>query len=167
MKNKHFVKWLLGLVTLTLLTVLAACGSGKEQVRYFQQIDQSSKIDIRMTYYYKGDTVTKQTTESQIPYSRINATDEASARTIVEPKSKQYQTLAGVKESITYEKDGIKESLEIDYEKVDFKKLAEVDSAFASSGGADAKKVSMKASAKLLENNNFKEVKDGKFESLK
>ena len=167
MKQKHFTKWLLGLVSLVAVTILAACGSGKESARYFQQINQSSKINIRITYYYKGDTVTRQTTESELPYSVLGASDKESAKATVEAQSKKYQNLKGVKESVTYGENGVKEQLEIDYEKVDFKKLAEVDQSFASSGGANAKRVSMKASAKLLKNNNFEEVKDGKFESLK
>ena len=167
MKQKHFTKWLLGLVTFVAVTILAACGSGKENAHYFQKINQTAKSDIRMTYYYKGDTVTRQTTENELPYSYFGTSDKEAAKAILEPSSKQYQNIKGVKESITYGENSIKEKLEIDYEVVNFKELAKVDKTFASTNTGKNTKVSMKASAKLLENNNFKEVKDGKFESLK
>ena len=64
---------LLGFVTIVSLIILGACGA-QEKTMSFQRIDQSLQYDLRLTYYYKGDTVTKQTTDSFWSYKTLGAT---------------------------------------------------------------------------------------------
>lgn len=68
MKN-HLLK-----LSLTILTVFLLFFSSlwsKEEVTYYQRIDQSNQFDMRLTYYHKGDIVTKQTTENFISYKSL------------------------------------------------------------------------------------------------
>ncbi len=73
MKKSYFKQLLLGFVTIVSLIILGACGA-QEKTMSFQRIDQSLQYDLRLTYYYKGDTVTKQTTDSFWSYKTLGAT---------------------------------------------------------------------------------------------
>ena len=61
MKKRYLKQLLVGFVTVFSLITLIACGS-QEKKMSFQRIDQNLQYDLRLTYYYKGDIVTKQTT---------------------------------------------------------------------------------------------------------
>ena len=162
-------------LSLTILTVcfaflLVACGQ-KEEVTYYQRIDQSNQFDMRLTYYHKGDIVTKQTTENFISYKSLGIDESQeeqknAAKAKIEELSKQYQTVKGIKEKVSFDKNGIKENIEIDYDKADLKELASLPGMMISNE-KNAKKISMKASGEALEKSGFKKAENGKFEELK
>ena len=78
-----------------------------------------------------------------------------------------YQNIEGIKEKVTYEEKGVKETVEINFNKVDFDKLATLPGMYTDKNTRKTKKVSMKASKELLTSKGFKEITDGKFEKLK
>ena len=170
MKKHHLIKLSLALLTVCFTFLLVACGQ-KEGVTYYQKIDQSKQFDIRLTYYHKGDKVTKQTTENFISYQSlgIDETQEEKkndAKAKIEALSKQYQTVKGVKESVSFDEKGIKENIEIDYEKADLEELASLPGIMISNE-KNAKRISMKVSGEMLEKSGFTKVENGKFEELK
>ncbi|MDU5817743.1 MAG: DUF1307 domain-containing protein, partial [Staphylococcus sp.] len=67
---------------------------------------------------------------------------------------------------VSFDKNGIKENIEIDYDKADLKELASLPGMMISNE-KNAKKISMKASGEALEKSGFKKVENGKFEELK
>ena len=73
-----------------------------------------------------------------------------------------YQNIEGIKEKVTYEEKGIKETVEINFDK-----LATLPGMYTDKNTRKTKKVSMKASKELLTSKGFKEITDGKFEKLK
>ncbi|AGU82541.1 PF06998 family protein [Streptococcus anginosus subsp. whileyi CCUG 39159] len=139
--------------------------SGKKMS--FQRIDQNLQYDLRLTYYYKGDTVTKQTTNSFWSYKTLGATKKEDVKDRIDKASQMYQNIKGIKEKVTYEEKGVKETVEINFNKVDFDKLATLPGMYTDKNTRKSKKISMKASKELLTSKGFKEITDGKFEKLK
>ena len=166
MKKSYFKQLLLGFVTIVSLIILGACGA-QEKTMSFQRIDQNLQYDLRLTYYYKGDIVTKQTTDSFWSYKTLGATKKEDVKDRIDKASQMYQNIEGIKEKVTYEEKGVKETVEINFNKVDFDKLATLPGMYTDKNTRKSKKVSMKASKELLTSKGFKEITDGKFEKLK
>ena len=119
MKKRYLKQLLVGFVTVFSLITLIACGS-QEKKMSFQRIDQNLQYDLRLTYYYKGDIVTKQTTNSFWSYKTLGATKKEDVKDKIDKASQRYQNIKGIKEKVTYEKKGVKEIVEINFHKVDF-----------------------------------------------
>lgn len=166
MKKRYLKQLLVGFVTVFSLITLIACGS-QEKKMSFQRIDQNLQYDLRLTYYYKGDIVTKQTTNSFWSYKTLGATKKEDVKNRIDKASQMYQNIEGIKEKVTYEEKGVKETVEINFNKVDFDKLATLPGMYTDKNTRKSKKVSMKASKELLTSKGFKEITDGKFEKLK
>ena len=166
MKKRYLKQLLVGFVTVFSLITLIACGS-QEKKMSFQRIDQNLQYDLRLTYYYKGDIVTKQTTNSFWSYKTLGATKKEDVKDRIDKASQMYQNIDGIKEKVTYEEKGVKETVEINFNKVDFDKLATLPGMYTDKNTRKSKKVSMKASKELLTSKGFKEITDGKFEKLK
>ena len=166
MKKRYLKQLLVGFVTVFSLITLIACGS-QEKKMSFQRIDQNLQYDLRLTYYYKGDIVTKQTTNSFWSYKTLGATKKEDIKDRIDKASQMYQNIEGIKEKVTYEEKGVKETVEINFNKVDFDKLATLPGMYTDKNTRKTKKVSMKASKELLTSKGFKEITDGKFEKLK
>lgn len=166
MKKRYLKQLLVGFVTVFSLITLIACGS-QEKKMSFQRIDQNLQYDLRLTYYYKGDIVTKQTTNSFWSYKTLGATKKEDVKDRIDKASQMYQNIEGIKEKVTYEEKGVKETVEINFNKVDFDKLATLPGMYTDKNTKKTKKVSMKASKELLTSKGFKEITDGKFKKLK
>lgn len=166
MKKRYLKQLLVGFVTVFSLITLIACGS-QEKKMSFQRIDQNLQYDLRLTYYYKGDIVTKQTTNSFWSYKTLGATKKEDVKDRIDKASQMYQNIEGIKEKVTYEEKGVKETVEINFNKVDFDKLATLPGMYTDKNTRKSKKISMKASKELLTSKGFKEITDGKFEKLK
>ena len=166
MKKRYLKQLLVGFVTVFSLITLIACGS-QEKKMSFQRIDQNLQYDLRLTYYYKGDIVTKQTTNSFWSYKTLGATKKEDVKDRIDKASQMYQNIEGIKEKVTYEEKGVKETVEINFNKVNFDKLATLPGMYTDKNTRKSKKISMKASKELLTSKGFKEITDGKFEKLK
>lgn len=166
MKKRYLKQLLVSFVTVFSLITLIACGS-QEKKMSFQRIDQNLQYDLRLTYYYKGDIVTKQTTNSFWSYKTLGATKKEDVKDRIDKASQMYQNIEGIKEKVTYEEKGVKETVEINFNKVDFDKLATLPGMYTDKNTRKSKKISMKASKELLTSKGFKEITDGKFEKLK
>ena len=166
MKKRYLKQLLVSFVTVFSLITLIACGS-QEKKMSFQRIDQNLQYDLRLTYYYKGDIVTKQTTDSFWSYKTLGATKKEDVKDRIDKASQMYQNIEGIKEKVTYEEKGVKETVEINFNKVNFDKLATLPGMYTDKNTRKSKKISMKASKELLTSKGFKEITDGKFEKLK
>ena len=155
MKKRYLKPLLVGFVALFALITLIACGT-QEKKMSFQRIDQNLQYDLRLTYYYKNDVVTKQTTKSFLSYKSLGATKKEDVKDKIDKASQRYQNIKGIKETV-----------EINFNKVDFDKLATLPGMYTDKNTRKSKKVSMKASKTLLTDKGFKEITDDKFEKLK
>ncbi len=150
-KMKKFVKKsFVVATTLVLIILLASCA--KEQTQSYSMT--SNGVEMKLTYTYTGDKVSKQTTKSVIPYSALGVTNKEDAKSYLGPIAEAYQGVKGLKESIKYEENQAVESVEINYETVDFDELKGIPG-ITTSGNTD-KGISMKKTEKLLKDSGFK-----------
>lgn len=140
------------LLALAMVFMLGACGS-KEETRSFE-LDQNGVL-ITMKYYYEGDTVTKQTTKNVLPYESIGITTKEEAKEILDPLSAELQGVEGLTQKIEYGDTEATETLEVDYEKLDFDEANGLPGMMVE-GDSDGK-ISMEKSADMLLDQGFKE----------
>ena len=138
-------------VLFTALFVLLGCA--KEETATFELKDEMQTSTL--TYYYKGDVVTKQTAESKYIISELPISeDEAMAE--LKEQNDQYTTLKGITASLE-SKDGIiTQTVTIDYSVA---KVEDLKKAFPDSFSGDGNAVSFKASKELIEQAGYKEKK--------
>ncbi|MBQ6144949.1 MAG: DUF1307 domain-containing protein [Lactococcus sp.] len=154
---KKMKKGLLSVIVIIGVFVLTACSmSAKEQKVSYEKEEKGVKIVL--TYYAKGDKVTKQTSENIIPYSAMGVKSEEEAKELLKDVLKSYKDIKGVKDELTYGEDAVTEKVEIDYTVVDMKKAKELVGV-STDGGDISKGISLKNSIKLLEDQGYKEKK--------
>ena len=151
------MKKILGFITVILLMlVLTACSVGKEATRTF--VLDKDGITTTMVYTYKGDKVTKQTTENVIIYELVGVTSKKQAQEILDPMSAQFQNYDGLIHKMEYDDTKAIEKLTIDYTVVDFEKIKNLPG-MTFDDNVGKKGISMIKSAELVEGQGFKEVK--------
>ena len=138
-------------VLFTALFVLLGCA--KEETATFELKDEMQTSTL--TYYYKGDVVTKQTAESKYIISELPISeDEAMAE--LKEQNDQYTTLKGITASLE-SKDGIiTQTVTIDYSVA---KVEDLKKAFPDEFSGEGNVVSFKASRELIEKAGYKEKK--------
>ncbi|MEW4354864.1 DUF1307 domain-containing protein [Streptococcus pneumoniae] len=137
-----------------------------EEASYFQKIDKTAKADSHLIYYHKGDEVTRQTAENTVYYSTFGTTDQNAIKEQLEPIAALYANKKGITHAVDYQNDKLVETLEIDYTNADFAELENIPGMSFDKAAKDVKKISFQSSKALLSQGGFKEVTDGKFESL-
>ncbi|MGO2385184.1 MAG: YehR family lipoprotein [Pseudolactococcus laudensis] len=154
---KKMKKGLLSVIVIIGVFVLTACSmSAKEQKVSYEKEEKGVKIVL--TYYAKGDKVTKQTSENIIPYSAMGVKSAEEPKERLKDVLKSYNDIKGVKDELTYGEDAVTEKVEIDYTVVDMKKAKELVGV-STDGGDISKGISLKNSIKLLEDQGYKEKK--------
>ena len=138
-------------VLFTALFVLLGCA--KEETATFELKDEMQTSTL--TYYYKGDVVTKQTAESKYIISELPISeDEAMAE--LKEQNDQYTTIKGITASLE-SKDGIiTQTVTIDYSVA---KVEDLKKAFPDEFSGEGNVVSFKASKELIEQAGYKEKK--------
>ena len=68
-----------------------------------------------LVYYYIGDEVQRQTSETEMTYEALGVAGEEEAREALDAIGAQYNEVEGVTQSIEYGEEGIVEKLEVDY----------------------------------------------------
>ena len=138
-------------VLFTALFVLLGCA--KEETATFELKDEMQTSTL--TYYYKGDVVTKQTAESKYIISELPISeDEAMAE--LKEQNDQYTTIKGITASLE-SKDGIIiQTVTIDYSVA---KVEDLKKAFPDGFSGEGNVVSFKASKELIEQAGYKEKK--------
>ncbi|MDO1605012.1 DUF1307 domain-containing protein [Lactobacillus sp. YT155] len=151
---KKFLKLVLPL--LLVVGVLVGCGNNVTKKTY---TNEQNNVKVELTYYAHGDDVFKQTAQNTIDYSSLDDSTIDAFKTQLDAASKKYQGIKGLKEKITYDdkKKTAKETLTIDYEKVDKSKLKGIPGMLGDF--ESGKKVSLKKSEKLLKKAGFEEKK--------
>ena len=149
-----FTKLIAALFSIALLVGLTGCGE-KEQSKTFSW--SQAGTEVTLTYYYnKDDKVLRQTAKNKIEYSSIGAKNKEEAMKILDPISKRYQSIKGIKESVDYEESYAVETVDVDYSEVDFAKLNSLQgSEFTGTVNGN---ISMTRSEELLKARGFKEV---------
>ena len=111
-------------ITMLFVVVLTAACSKKDQyaTKVFYLEKNGLKTTITYTYDEKEDKIIKQETKNEGIYSEFRPV--ASKEDV--PIAAKYQGITGLKESIEYQDDKFIETLEVDYENIDFEKAKTV-----------------------------------------
>lgn len=135
--------------------LLAACGGEEESTRTFEL--ENDGVVTTMVYTTEGDKVTKQSTENLIQYDVAGLESKEQAQEIFDPLIEQFQGIEGITHNMEYDEEKAVETLEIDYEAVDFDEIENLPGMSFSDDPKD-NGVSMEKSLEILESQGFKEV---------
>ena len=138
-------------VLFTALFVLLGCA--KEETATFEL--KEGPVTATLTYYYKGDVVTKQINEAKIAISELPVSEEKAMADLKE-ENEEYSGIKGITTSVESKDGVITQVLTIDYSVA---KLEELKKAFPESFSGDGNVVSFKATKELVEKAGFKEKK--------
>ncbi|XCY66700.1 YehR family protein [Streptococcus iniae] len=157
MKNRKLVSLLMLVISVLFLVACQSKQAVKEKVVYFEMTQNGSTVGL--TYYYKGDKVTRQSAKTKATYTALGVDSKEAAKKELSSIAKQYQGVKGLKESIDYKDDHILETVEVDYAKADMKQLSKIPGiALATEDGKVPDYVSYKKTKKMLEDKGFKKV---------
>ena len=138
-------------VLFTALFVLLGCA--KEETATFEL--KEGPVTTTLTYYYKGDIVTKQITEAKIAISELPVSEEKAMADLKE-ENEEYSAIKGITTSVE-SKDGIiTQVVTFDYSVVKFEDLKK---ALPDNFSGDGNAVSFKASKEAMEKIGYKEKK--------
>ena len=138
-------------VLFTALFVLLGCA--KEETATFELKDEMQTSTV--TYYYKGDVVTKQTAESKFIISELPISEEKAMADLKE-ENEEITAIKGITASLE-SKDGIiTQTVTIDYSVA---KVEDLKKAFPDGFSGEGNVVSFKASKEAMEKIGYKEKK--------
>ena len=152
-KRMKYMKKAMKLFAVLFTALFVLLGCAKEETATFELKDEMQTSTL--TYYYKGDVVTKQTAKSKYIISELPISeDEAMAE--LKEQNDQYTTLKGITASLE-SKDGIiTQTVTIDYSVA---KVEDLKKAFPDEFSGEGNVVSFKASKELIEQAGYKEKK--------
>lgn len=140
-----------------LALVLSGCslGGGAETETSYTKTQNGATVT--MTFYAKGDTVTKQTTHSVLKYGESGLKDKDAAKAYFDPIIEQFQNVKGLTHSMQYTDTEVIEDLTVDYSEADISEISKlIGSQFE--GGSKQKGVSLKKTVEGLEAGGFTKV---------
>ena len=138
-------------VLFTALFVLLGCA--KEETATFEL--KEGPVTATLTYYYKGDVVTKQINEAKIAISELPVSEEKAMADLKE-ENEEYSAIKGITTSVESKDGVITQVLTIDYSVA---KLEDLKKAFPESFSGEGNVVSFEATKELIEKAGFKEKK--------
>ena len=138
-------------VLFTALFVLLGCA--KEESTAFE-LKNGQHIQT-VTYYYKGDVVTKQTSETKLVISDLPISEEKAMADIKEENEK-ITAIKGITATLESKDGVITQFVTIDYTVA---KLEDLKKAFPEAFSGEGNVVSFKATKELIEKAGFKEKK--------
>ncbi|MDO1605013.1 DUF1307 domain-containing protein [Lactobacillus sp. YT155] len=125
-------------------------------------VQEKNGIKIEITLHAKDNEIYKQNSTNVVDLKRFNDATKKSLKDQIQKASDKYQGIDGLKEKIEIDDKNqlILESSQIDYRKVDKKKLQSLPGMIGDV--KSTKKISLKKTVKLLKKAGFKEVKPTK-----
>ena len=138
-------------VLFTALFVLLGCT--KEETATFELKQEG--LTSTLTYYYKGDVVTKQTAKNEFEISKLIVSESVALQQIKEA-SDAYSAVKGVTSSVETKDGFIIQTLTVDYTVA---KVSDLQKAFPQDFSGKGDKISFKASKESLINAGYTEKK--------
>ena len=138
-------------VLFTALFVLLGCA--KEESAKFEQ--KNGQHTSTITYYYKGDVVTKQTAETKYVISDLPISEDEAMEQLKE-ENEEATAIKGITASLESKDGVITQTVTIDYSVA---KVEDLKKAFPDSFSGDGNVVSFKASKELIEKAGYTEKK--------
>ncbi len=150
-------KIVLIMMSMVLILGLASCG-GYDKLGSLELNKNGVKSVV--TYYGEDKIAYEQTSETEINFKKAGITDKKVIKDVtkqVKELGKKYDDLKGVEHELSIDKDGMKESLKIDFKKVDYDKAKKIQGLLLTKDPKNG--VDYEASKKMLKDLGFKEVK--------
>ena len=138
-------------VLFTALFVLLGCV--KEETTAFER--KEGPITVTVTYYYKGDVVSKQIAETKLVISELPVSEEKVMADLKE-ENEEFTAIKGVTASLESKDGVITQVLTIDYSVA---KVEDLKKAFPDTFSGNGNVVSFKASKEMAKKAGFKEKK--------
>lgn len=154
---KNLKKVLLAFAMLFVVVLSTACSSNDATSTKTFVLDKNGlKTTVVYTYIEKEDKVIKQVTTNEGLYANLNRSKE-DIQKILDSIAEKYQGIDGIKQSIDYQEDKFIETIEVDYENLDYEK----SKVFMGTNFQDPKKVkiSLKKSEETLIKAGYQEQK--------
>lgn len=114
-------------------------------------------MEMKLVYYFTGDKVVKQTSETTIPYASVNVSSKEEAKAMFEPQIAQMQGVDGLISEMDFYDDYLMEYMEVNYETLDFEKARNLPGIMFDDA-AETTGVSMEKSAQMLMQQGYTEV---------
>lgn len=119
---KNLKKVLLAFAMLFVVVLSTACSSKDATSTKTFVLDKNGlKTTVVYTYIEKEDKVIKQVTTNEGVYASLNRSKE-DVQKILDSIAAKYQGIEGIKQSIDYQEDKFVETIEVDYENLDYEK---------------------------------------------
>ena len=119
---KNLKKVLLAFAMLFVVVLSTACSSNDATSTKTFVLDKNGlKTTVVYTYIEKEDKVIKQVTTNEGLYANLNRSKEDTQK-ILDSIAEKYQGIDGIKQSIDYQEDKFIETIEVDYENLDYEK---------------------------------------------
>ena len=138
-------------VLFTALFVLLGCA--KEESASFEL--KEGQNTSTLTYYYKGDVVTKQSAETKYVISDLPISEDEAMEQLKE-ENDEYTAIKGITATVESKDGVITQTVTIDYSVA---KVKDLQKAFPDSFSGDGNVVSFKASKELIEQAGYTEKK--------
>jgi len=120
-------------------------------------VAQEMGMEMMLTYYYTGDKVIKQISETIISYEAVGVTSKEQAKEMLEPQVEQMQGVDGLISRMEFYDDQLVEYMEVNYETLDFDKARNLPGIMFDDA-AETTGVSMEKSAQMLRGQGYTEV---------
>ena len=119
---KNIKRIVLTFAMLFFVVLATACSNNRETAKKtFTLEDSGLKTTQVFTYIEKEDKVIKQVTTNEGLYANLNRSKE-DIQKILDSIAAKYQGIDGIKQSIDYQEDKFIETIEVDYENLDYEK---------------------------------------------
>lgn len=132
--------------------------TGEEQSKTFV-LEEEGFVN-ELVYYYIGDEVQRQTSESDITYEALGVENEEQARELLEQQSPDYEGVDGVEHSAEYGGEGVIETLEVDYTVADISEVSNLEGSEFDEEAEEAQFISMEESEEQLLNAGYELAED-------
>lgn len=132
---------------------IAASKESEETQRY---VGNLNGIEIKLTYYYKGDIVLRQISEHKLLYKTLKANNKEEAQKMLSQVGEAYQGMPGLTERIDYYDSYATEYVDIDFTQAKISDLRKLPG--SSIDNCSAYYLSMIRSQKLLEESGYHRI---------
>ncbi|EEE2003576.1 YehR family lipoprotein [Salmonella enterica subsp. enterica serovar Kotte] len=130
--------------------------ANKESEETQHYVGNLNGIEIKLTYYYKGDIVLRQTSENKILYKILKANNKEEAQKMLSQVGEAYQGIPGLTEQIDYYDSYATEYVNIDFTQAKVSDLCKLPG--SSINSCSAHYLSMIRSQKLLEESGYHRI---------
>ncbi|MCD2137696.1 DUF1307 domain-containing protein [Salinicoccus halitifaciens] len=113
-----------------------------------------------LVYYYIGDEVQRQTSETEMTYEALGVAGEEEAREALDAIGAQYNEVEGVTQSIEYGEEGIVEKLEVDYSVANIGDIVNLEEESFEEDASEADYISMEDSEEQLLEEGYELVEE-------